>query len=100
MQSEMQSMWAAKLGLDSFNAELFSELETLMVQTPIDYTIFFRELSMVPDNIEPLKASFYKYSMSAQDFSAPAFALDPDHTDKRWAAWLSLIHLSEPTRQY
>ncbi|MFT7490630.1 MAG: hypothetical protein ACI80S_000211 [Pseudohongiellaceae bacterium] len=89
MQSEMQSMWAAKLGLDSFNAELFSELETLMVQTPIDYTIFFRELSMVPDNIEPLKASFYKYSMSAQDFSAPAFALDPDHTDKRWAAWFT-----------
>jgi uncharacterized protein YdiU (UPF0061 family) len=89
MQSEMQSMWAAKLGLDSFNAELFSELETLMVQTPIDYTIFFRELSMVPGNIEPLKASFYKYSMSAQDFSAPAFALDPDHTDKRWAAWFT-----------
>jgi uncharacterized protein YdiU (UPF0061 family) len=89
MQSEMQSMWAAKLGLDSFNAELFSELETLMVQTPIDYTIFFRELSMVPDNIEPLKASFYEYSMSAQDFSAPAFALDPDHTDKRWAAWFT-----------
>ena len=89
MQSQMQSMWAAKLGLDSFNAELFGELETLMVQTPIDYTIFFRELSMVPDNIEPLKTSFYKHSMSVQDFSAPAYALDPDHTDKRWASWFT-----------
>ena len=89
MQSQMQSMWAAKLGLDSFNAELFGELETLMVQTPIDYTIFFRELSMVPDNIEPLKTSFYKHSMSAQDFSAPAYALDPDQTDKRWASWFT-----------
>lgn len=48
-------MWAAKLGLGTFHATLFSELVTLMVQTSVDYTMFFRELSMVPDDIGLLK---------------------------------------------
>ena len=52
---------------------MFSELETLMVQTPIDYTLFFRELSTVPDDIGPLKKSFY---------------VDPEGMDKRWSEWL------------
>jgi len=74
MQAEMEKMWAAKLGLGTFHASLFSELETLMVQTPVDYTIFFRELSTVPDDIGPLKKSFYK---------------DPEGMDKRWSEWLT-----------
>jgi len=74
MQAEMEKMWAAKLGLSTFHATLFSELETLMVQTPVDYTIFFRELSMVPDDIGPLKKSFYK---------------DPEGMDNRWSEWLT-----------
>ena len=45
MQTQMEKMWADKLGLVTFDAALFSELETLMVQTPVDYTLFFRELS-------------------------------------------------------
>ena len=60
MQAQMEKMWAAKLGLGAFNTALFSELVTLMEQTPVDYTIFFRELSTVPDDIGPLKKSFYK----------------------------------------
>jgi len=71
----MEKMWAAKLGLDTFHAALFSELETLMVQTPVDYTIFFRELSMVPDDIVPLKKSFYKAA--------------PEGMDQRWSEWLT-----------
>jgi len=79
MQAQMEKMWAAKLGLGTFHATLFSELETLMVQTPVDYTIFFRELSMVPEDISPLKKSFYKDS---------TYESDPEGMDKRWSEWL------------
>jgi len=74
MQAEMEKMWTTKLGLGTFHAALFSELETLMVQTPVDYTIFFRELSMLPDDIVPLKKSFYQ---------------DLEGMDQRWSAWLT-----------
>ncbi len=74
MQAEMEKMWAAKLGLVTFHAALFSELASLMVQTPVDYTLFFRELSGVPDDIGPLKKSFYK---------------NPEGMDQRWSEWLT-----------
>ena len=74
MQAHMERMWAAKLGLGTFHAALFSELETLMVQTPVDYTIFFRELSTVPNDIGPLKKSFYN---------------DREGMDNRWSEWLT-----------
>ena len=75
MQAQMEKMWAAKLGLDVFDAELLSELETLMVDTTVDYTIFFRELSSVPDDIVPLKKSFYEDSTDA--------------SDKLWSEWFA-----------
>jgi len=75
MQAELEKMFAAKLGLGTFNAALFNELATLMVQTSVDYTIFFRELSSVPDDIGPLKKSFYK------DLN--------EEMDKRWSEWLT-----------
>lgn len=63
MHSEIEDMWAAKLGLSSLNnpshQALLSELLTLMIKTGVDYTIFFRELSSVPKNIRPLQKSFY-----------------------------------------
>jgi uncharacterized protein YdiU (UPF0061 family) len=80
MQAQMEKMWAAKLGLGTFDAALFRELETLMVQTPVDYTIFFRELSMIPDDIHPLKKSFYKHS---------TYETDPDGMDRRWSQWFT-----------
>jgi len=101
MQTQMQKMWAAKLGLDldigTFNTaphkELFnallSELETLMIQTPVDYTIFFRELSSIPDDIAPLKKSFY---------NNPGNDVDREGMNKRWSEWLekwkSLLNIS------
>ncbi len=60
MQKKMQNMWRSKLGLTIFNTTLLNDLIALMEQTPVDYTLFFRELSTVPNNIEPLKNSFYK----------------------------------------
>ncbi|MEH6464086.1 MAG: protein adenylyltransferase SelO family protein [Shewanella psychromarinicola] len=78
MQAQMEQMWAAKLGLSTFHPALFNELETLMVQTPVDYTIFFRELSALPSDIEPLKKSFYQDLQQA-----------PEGLDLRWSAWLT-----------
>jgi uncharacterized protein YdiU (UPF0061 family) len=76
----MEKMWAEKLGLHTFNAELLRELETLMAQTAVDYTIFFRELSTVPRDIGPLKKSFYKNT---------TYNAAPEAMDKRWSAWLT-----------
>ncbi|MDD3477065.1 MAG: protein adenylyltransferase SelO family protein [Sulfurimonas sp.] len=59
MQSKIEQMWASKLGLETFNVTLFNELVKLMIETHIDYTIFFRELSSVPDDISALTKSFY-----------------------------------------
>tara|TARA_R110002050_G_scaffold112790_7_gene227267 strand:- start:1493 stop:3256 length:1764 start_codon:yes stop_codon:yes gene_type:complete len=78
MQAKMEQMWAAKLGLGTFNAALFDELETLMLQTPVDYTLFFRELSALPDDIGPLKKSFYRDLAQA-----------PAGLEQRWSAWLT-----------
>ncbi len=100
MHGQMEKMWAAKLGLDlnigtlntesdkalykTLYEEVFSELGALMVQTPVDYTIFFRELSSIPDDIEPLRKSFYNslYKNKAQDAEAQAM-------DSRWTEWLA-----------
>ena len=60
IQEKIERMWAAKLGIETFDAELVNELLNLMMQTSVDYTIFFRELSGIPDDISPLKKSFYQ----------------------------------------
>jgi len=59
MQEKIEKMWAAKLGLKTFDASLFQELYILMIETNVDYTIFFRELSNIPQEISPLLKSFY-----------------------------------------
>ncbi len=59
MEKEMQLIWAKKLGLKKYNATLTNELFNLMVISKADFTIFFRKLSHIPDNISFLKDSFY-----------------------------------------
>ena len=59
MQEKMIRMWKAKLGFSRCNPAIFNELVDLMMQTKVDYTIFFRELSNIPDTIAELKKSFY-----------------------------------------
>lgn len=76
MQAQMETMWAAKLGLDGFDAALFRELATLMMETHVDYTIFFRELSRIPEDISPLVKSFYRESFYDEKLL------------KRWSEWL------------
>jgi len=75
MQEKLEKMLATKLGLVTFNAALFSELATLMLQTSVDYTIFFRELSLLPDDIGSLKKSFYRNLN--------------EEMEKPWSEWLT-----------
>ena len=74
MRIKIESMFATKLGLNTFDTDLFRDLIELMVQTSVDYTIFFRELSNIPDNIELLKKSFYKDTTSL--------------LEEQWSQWL------------
>ena len=75
MQQQLQTMWAAKLGLAEFDPQLFNQLIKLMSQSEVDYTIFFRELSNIPDDILALKKSFY-VNTSTQ-------------LDEKWQNWLT-----------
>lgn len=87
MELKMQAMWAAKLGLSSLHEPahmaLLGELHMLMMQTPIDYTIFFRELSSIPEDIRPLKKSFYSNLMTK---NAEQEA-ESQQVDTRWVEW-------------
>jgi uncharacterized protein YdiU (UPF0061 family) len=85
MLEKMKKMWATKLGLDTFDASLFNELQILMVKTSVDYTIFFRELCEIPEDINSLRKSFYKDSLNESILNS-------------WSEWLikwkSLINAS------
>ena len=77
MQKKMKIMWARKLGLDKFDVELFEDLINLMIETKVDYTIFFRELSNIPDDISKLEKSFYG-------------DLKNENIISRWNNWLEI----------
>ncbi|MCF2949920.1 protein adenylyltransferase SelO family protein [Paraglaciecola aquimarina] len=85
MQQKMDKMWAAKLGLETFNSELFKQLIRLMAQSSVDFTIFFRELSNIPEDISELSKSFYE--------------TPNDVLNEQWLLWLqnwrSLINADE-----
>jgi len=48
----------------------------------VDYTVFFRELSSIPDDIAPIKKSFYRSLNQAG-------GEDSDTLLKRWSDWLA-----------
>jgi uncharacterized protein YdiU (UPF0061 family) len=74
MAQALETMWARKLGLPRYDAELMQELLQLLVSSRADYTIFFRRLSAIPESMEDLKPSFYV--PSSEDL------------DQRWQSWL------------
>ncbi|CAA6805083.1 MAG: Selenoprotein O and cysteine-containing homologs [uncultured Sulfurovum sp.] len=88
MQARMLKMWASKLGLKTFDTTLFNDMMRLMIETSVDYTIFFRELSSVPEDMAVLAKSFYGESV-----------LDAKLMDK-WSEWFtrwqSLVDVSTP----
>ena len=90
MQEQLEKMWASKLGLSAFDGELFQELAGLMIETSVDYTIFFRELSHLPDEITPLTKSFYKVSTTSE-----ALLKRWSEWLERWKAYIKLSNLSD-----
>ncbi|MBD2655468.1 YdiU family protein [Synechocystis sp. FACHB-383] len=74
MQEQVQKMWKAKLGLTEYNPNLFKKLMELMTKSQVDYTIFFRELSHIPDHISLLKKSFY--------------VENSEQLEEQWQSWL------------
>jgi uncharacterized protein YdiU (UPF0061 family) len=74
MEKQIQKMWAAKLGLTEYNSTLFKALLQLMLSSRVDYTIFFRELSHIPDDVSALKKSFYVETSQ--------------QLDEQWQSWL------------
>lgn len=59
IEIKLNEMWAQKLGIKRYDSALFVELVTLMANTGVDYTVFFRELSLLPANLSSLQKSFY-----------------------------------------
>jgi uncharacterized protein YdiU (UPF0061 family) len=74
MEHQIQKMWDAKLGLTEYNSTLFQALLQLMLYSKVDYTIFFRELSHIPDDVSALKKSFYVETSQ--------------QLDDQWQSWL------------
>lgn len=84
MSREMNRMWAKKMGLAEFSEELFAELHALMAETPVDYTIFWRELSSLPRHVAALRPAFYE---TRGGYSKGSVAMEA-----RWAKWLQKWH--------
>ena len=74
MADAINAMWASKLGLATPDPELANDLLGLMLSSKLDYTIFFRRLSDIPDDIDALKESFYSESS--------------EQLDAKWSQWL------------
>lgn len=79
MREKLSQVFAAKLGLATPAPELVQWLFTLMQQTGVDYTLFFRQLSHLPESLEPLQASFYPREL---------FRGAPKIDERAWQAWL------------
>jgi uncharacterized protein YdiU (UPF0061 family) len=78
MGQAIEAMWASKLGLICYDADLVNELLELLVHSKADYTMLFRRLSDIPagipEHLAALKQSFYQPS------SEPL--------DAQWTHWL------------
>ncbi|GAL17345.1 selenoprotein O and cysteine-containing homologs [Vibrio maritimus] len=107
MHDKLSEMWTAKLGLIEFDGDLLQELFKLMMMTHVDYTIFFRQLSYLPNAISELEPSFYTSpdeelmnqwrdwltewrskldtSLSEQELSTQMQRVNPKYT---WREWL------------
>lgn len=59
MESKMQAMWAAKLGLQNYDESLTLQLLQLMTRSYADYTMLFRELSALPTDAAAISKAFY-----------------------------------------
>jgi uncharacterized protein YdiU (UPF0061 family) len=85
--AKMHEMWASKLGLKTLDLDLFDELIALMTKTPLDYTIFFRELSKLPEKFTPVQISFYNEHHEISIL---------DEWQQWFEKWIKMIHEANP----
>jgi len=104
MAQQLEAMWASKLGLTQYDADLVQQLLQLLVNARADYTLFFRRLSAIPETVEALKPSFYvpcSSELEAQlqawlegwrrqlaDPAAAAAAMERANPAITWREWL------------
>ena len=74
MRGELEAMWTRKLGLASYDDDLLKDLLQLLASSRADYTLAFRQLSELPEQVEALKPSFY-------------LPIDAE-LEQRWTTWL------------
>ena len=84
MSTIMHTMWTQKLGLKSLHPEMLNELLALMEESEVDFTIFFRELSDLPEDIAQLARAFYRQPSTVQN--------------QQWQAWLDSWRRPRTTR--
>ena len=75
MNKKIENIWSEKIGLEKYDRQLVNELLSLMSLSKIDFTIFFRSLSEIPNEISVLKKSFYQPISHEIEF--------------RWSRWLN-----------
>ena len=74
MRGELEAMWTRKLGLANYDDNLLKDLLQLLASSRADYTLAFRQLSELPEQVEALKPSVY-------------LPIDAE-LEQRWTTWL------------
>jgi uncharacterized protein YdiU (UPF0061 family) len=74
MNQEIEAMWSRKLGMMHYDAPLVDDLLQLMVQSKVDYAMFFSRLSEIPAQLSGLHDSFYQPTT--------------EQLDAQWMHWL------------
>ena len=74
MQKQLKKTWAAKFGLTEYHSKIIEKCMELMAKSKVDYAMFFRELSHIPEDISALEKSFYREI--------------PQQLDEQWQVWL------------
>ncbi|MFM7549829.1 MAG: protein adenylyltransferase SelO family protein, partial [Cyanobacteriota bacterium] len=82
MGQAIEAMWAGKLGLSHYDAELVNALLQLMLRSKLDYTILFRRLSQLP--AQPTATPAEQLSALKQSFYRPS----SEQLDGEWSQWL------------
>jgi uncharacterized protein YdiU (UPF0061 family) len=83
IKTSIEQMWADKLGLTHYNDSLVTALFQLMVQTKVDFTMFFRELCKIPKDCSELKPSFYTSNLHRPRASMANLASELERADSR-----------------
>ena len=81
ISSQVQNVFRRKLGLKTADSQLLANLFPLMTETKADYTIFFRELSQLPENVSAL----------ARSYGQPPRVATEAKLEQWFAAWRSLL---------